>query len=81
MGVVRQGIWHICLFYQVNIILSDVLCTTGDVSSTLVDICGNSEVTHSSCVHIIIRYTWRYWILPTVVGSTHLCTVVGIMVR
>ena len=72
--------------YQAYIILSNALNITGVVSSALVYSCGNSEVTtfimcaHYYQVYFQILYTFRYWIL-TIVGSTHLCRVVGMVVR
>ena len=67
---------HVYIFVM---LLSDTLLVI--VSSTLIHGCGNSEVAHSSCVHIICRYTLRYYILLMTVGSTHLCMVVGMMTR
>ena len=63
------------LYFQIHSTLQVI------VSSILVHSCENNEVMHSSYVYTVIRYTFRYWILPTVVGSTHLCTVVGMVVR
>ena len=50
--------------------LSETLLVIG--TFTPVHSCGNSEVMHSLCVHIIIRYTFRYCILLVIVGFTTL---------
>ena len=53
------GMW--VYFYQVYILYFQMhSILQAMVSSTLVHSCGDSEVIHSSCVQIIIGYTFRY---------------------
>ena len=51
LGCVRFISFRYVLYLQMHSTLQVI------VLSTLVQIRGNSEVTHSSCVHIIVRYT------------------------
>ena len=77
------------IFSFVNIIfavslhyfLSNLLIIYGTGDYEMVHSCGSSEVPHSSCEHIVVRYSFKYRMLLMIVGSTYLWTVVGMVVR